>query len=64
MKEDGTNQFEGERSDADEVIPLGPDAAEPEPILTFPCEMPMRIIGENDPEMIADVLKAFAANGV
>lgn len=64
MKEDGTNQFKGERSDADEVIPLGPDAAEPEPVLTFPCEMPMRIIGENNPEMIADVLKAFAANGV
>ena len=64
MKEDGTNQFEGERSDTDEVIPLSPDTAESEPVLTFPCEMPMRIIGENDPEMIADVLKAFAANGV
>jgi len=64
MKEDGTNQFEGERSDTDEVIPLSPDTAESEPVLTFPCEMPMRIIGENSPEMIADVLKAFVANGV
>lgn len=35
-----------------------------EPVLVFPCEMPMKIIGENVPELIDDVLKAFLDQGI
>lgn len=35
-----------------------------EPVLVFPCEMPMKIIGENCPEMVADVITAFHHQGI
>ena len=57
MSENGTIKFDAEKASG---------APEPEegPRLTFPCEMPMKIIGENSPAMIADVLKAFRDQGV
>lgn len=57
MSENGTVKFDAERT---------PGASETEegPRLTFPCEMPMKIIGENSAAMVADVLKAFRDQGV
>lgn len=39
------------------------DNQDEEPVLVFPCEMPMKIIGENVPEMVDDVVKAFLDQG-
>ena len=40
------------------------DNQDEEPVLVFPCEMPMKIIGENVPEMVDDVVKAFLDQGI
>lgn len=49
--------------DGCETVRLAP-MDEVETGLTFPCEMPMKIIGENIPETVVDVLSAFNDNGV
>lgn len=68
MNDNGMIKFDAEKTPgetgSEEKIILEPEAADDGPRLTFPCEMPMKIIGENSPEMVADVLKAFRDQGV